>query len=319
MTTRALHLETVLDNSAEEFVLALRRFIARRGTPNLITSDNAPTFKLGAEILQNQLLQIHKESPVNSFLLRERIKWKFITPLSPWQGGFYERLVGSVKNALKKTVQKAVLTRRTLETLIPEIEAALNTRPLTPLIDPSEDKEIKILRPIDLLHPWMNVSPFLYTENSTTAKCTSFGNSETKEHVNSLFQSIVETLNLFWKIWQKDYLQALIEKYQQSKIYKFGTASSPKIGHVVLLKQELSPRTEWPLGVITKINRSKDGLIRSVKVRTSNKSEIDRTVNQLIPLEIFAEDEPRTRKNQRRSPERIQPARAAKTSKTNQN
>ncbi|KHJ95278.1 Tas retrotransposon peptidase A16 [Oesophagostomum dentatum] len=122
-----------------------------------------------------------EESFVNSFLVNERIKWKFITPLSPWQGGFYERLVGSVKNALKKTVLKAVLTRRNLETLILEIEAALNTRPLIPLNNPLDDKEIKILRPIDLLHPWMNIAPFIRSSSTSISYPTA--DSETKEYI----------------------------------------------------------------------------------------------------------------------------------------
>ena len=44
-TSRALHLELVHDLSTEAFIRCLRRFIARRGTPVSITSDNAKTFK----------------------------------------------------------------------------------------------------------------------------------------------------------------------------------------------------------------------------------------------------------------------------------
>ncbi|KHJ96484.1 integrase core domain protein [Oesophagostomum dentatum] len=132
MVTRAVHLETVLDNSTIEFLSAFRRFIAKRGAPNLVISDNAPTFKLGSEVLQNELPKQERNPNLDSIRIRENIKWKFITPFSPWQGGFYERLVGSVKNALKKATGKAILTLRNFETVLAEVEAVLNTRPLTP-------------------------------------------------------------------------------------------------------------------------------------------------------------------------------------------
>ena len=46
VAVRAIHLEIVADLSAEEFLLALRHFYARRGKPQQIVLDNAPQFKL---------------------------------------------------------------------------------------------------------------------------------------------------------------------------------------------------------------------------------------------------------------------------------
>lgn len=152
MTTRAIHLEVVADNSTIQFLLAFRRFISGRGTPELVLSDNAPTFKLGRKVLVNELKKLAEDKVVKDFSTSSGLTWRFITPLSPWKGGFYERLVGSVKTALKRTVHRRTLDLWNLQTLLSENEATLNTRPLTPISGASTD-ETHILRPIDLISP----------------------------------------------------------------------------------------------------------------------------------------------------------------------
>lgn len=102
MSTRAIHLETVNGLSALEFVAALRRFIARRGTPHAIFSDNATTFTAGHELIRDVFEDSTSSKQIDSFVSNQGITWKFITPLSPWKGGFYERLIGSVKKLLKE-------------------------------------------------------------------------------------------------------------------------------------------------------------------------------------------------------------------------
>lgn len=89
MTTRAIHLEIVENLSATELINALRRFIARRGKPQLIISDNATNFALGKDIIEtlDQETQAVNEQ-IRLFMTKESIQWKFITPLSPGKEGF---------------------------------------------------------------------------------------------------------------------------------------------------------------------------------------------------------------------------------------
>ena len=49
---RAVHLEVVTDLSAQSFVRCLSRFIARRGLPSVLITDNAKTFKSAGKILR---------------------------------------------------------------------------------------------------------------------------------------------------------------------------------------------------------------------------------------------------------------------------
>ena len=74
--------------------------------------------------------KITKDPRVQSYVSEQGIKWKFIIELEPWMGGFYERLVGSNKTALKKTIGKKYLTSFQLQTFLSETETVLNSRPL---------------------------------------------------------------------------------------------------------------------------------------------------------------------------------------------
>ena len=115
-STRAIHLEVTCDVNATSLVLALRQFISRKGIPRVIFSDNFKSFKAS----------IVKEFCRNSF-----ITLKFILERSPWWEGFYERLVGTVKNSLKKILGKARLSFDEIHTTICEIENVVDSRPLT--------------------------------------------------------------------------------------------------------------------------------------------------------------------------------------------
>ncbi|XP_065682359.1 uncharacterized protein LOC136095557 [Hydra vulgaris] len=107
-SSRAIHYELTPDMKIPAFIRAFKRFAARRGFPDLIISDNFKTF-------------ISKE--VKNFMMKNDVQQKFILPASPWWGGFYERLVRSVKSTMKKTIGKSLLSYEELETILCEIES----------------------------------------------------------------------------------------------------------------------------------------------------------------------------------------------------
>ena len=111
----------------EDFKRELRKFIARKGAPTVIYSDNAKTFQKASRWIKDYV----KRRDIENLLEEHEITWKFNLPLAPWWGGFYERLIGLVKRSLRKTLEKARLTFEELEVIITEVEAALNNRPLT--------------------------------------------------------------------------------------------------------------------------------------------------------------------------------------------
>ena len=115
-STRAIHLELSPNLLGNSLIRTLRRFKGLRGIPALIVCDNGQTFK---------------DSKVKAFLLQERITWNLNVPRGSWWGGFLEIILKLVKRCLRKILRNARLTLEELETILVEIEAVLNSRPLT--------------------------------------------------------------------------------------------------------------------------------------------------------------------------------------------
>ena len=125
--TRAVHLEIVVDLTVDTFLLAFRRFASRKSVPHTMISDNASTFLAAAEELE----KLMTSETLKEALEGQNVSWHFIPKRAPWYGGFWERMIGLTKQALKKTLGRAFVTLNQLETIIVEIEAMLNDRPLT--------------------------------------------------------------------------------------------------------------------------------------------------------------------------------------------
>ena len=119
-------IELTLGLSVQAFLLAFRRYASRRGLPATITSDNAKTFKSA----KGDIERIIRSEEVRQYLVERRVKWNFIVEHAPWWGGFWERLVASVKRPLKRIVGRFTLTYYELQTILVEIDALINLLPL---------------------------------------------------------------------------------------------------------------------------------------------------------------------------------------------
>ena len=94
--------------------------MSRRGLPSKMLSDNAKTFKAAGKEVKKL---IHGEE-VQQYLTNRQVSWEYIVERAPWWGGFWERLVCSVKNCLKKHMGRSSLTFEDLQTVLVEIESA---------------------------------------------------------------------------------------------------------------------------------------------------------------------------------------------------
>ena len=262
-STRCVHLELVNDYRWQSLVLALKRFISRRGTSKLFISDNFTTFKT-------------KE--VVDFLRLHDISWEFILQKSPWWGGFYEKLVGITKMLLKKVVGKAKLTYDELVTVIYEVENSINSRPLTYL---TEENYQTALTPYHLLYG-RNIN-----ERNDTLDFIETDSNSAIVRVKHL--QII--LKHFRKRFYVEYLLSLREKHSYVKT-KTSNQCYLKEGDVVLIKEnDFTPRLNWKKGIIEKLLIGDDKNVRGASVRTtygkSTKNVVlNRPLQLLIPLEL---------------------------------
>ncbi len=125
-----MHLELTQSLDVSSFLRAFRRFASRRGLPLLLLSDNAKTFKGACK----EICKLKRAPEVCNYLSNNRITWRFITERAPWWGGFWERLVRSAKRPLKKIIGRSSLTN----TILTEVEALINLRPITYVYDDDE-------------------------------------------------------------------------------------------------------------------------------------------------------------------------------------
>ena len=147
LTVKAVHLEAVTDLTTEAFLACLRRFVSRRGKPSVIWSDHGTNF-VGAARLLTELYQFLRkqeaEEAVTNFCASQGIAWDFIPEKAPHFGGLWEAAVKSMKRHLSRIVGETKLNFEELATVLCQIEACLNSRPLIPL---PGDVNVDILTP----------------------------------------------------------------------------------------------------------------------------------------------------------------------------
>ena len=281
--TRALHLELVQDLTTITFLNCLRRFCARRGTPCMINSDNAKTFKSTAALLR----RLATDSVVLDFLQARRIEWKFNLELSPWQGGHFERLIGNVKRCLRKVLGNSKLSFDELSTVLTEVECTLNSRPLTYYYS---DLEEEVLTPSHLL-----VGRRLTPLSTGFVNYSTFDDKDQQFNISKRFLYLTRILNHFWSRWRREYLVDLRETHR----IKNNQVAEVNVGDVVLIHDANAKRGMWKIGIIEEVITGRDKQIRGAKVRkiTKGKPEyVNRPLQKLIPLEIVRKDDMESQK-----------------------
>ena len=244
--TRALYLELTKTMDAAEFLATLKRFIARKGRPTKIYSDNAKTFVAGAKWLR----QVMYDERFNDYLAQMSIKWQFNLSRAPWWGGQYERLIGLIKQALYKTIGNGYLTWTELQEMILDIEVALNNRPLSYA---EEDVQLPLLTPNSLQFGRPNVLP--EQENHRVDE----------PDLRKRAKDIRRCKDALWKRWTTEYLKGLRERHNMKHDEK---TQSVKPGDVVILRGDGKNRGNWKLGRVESLIIGRDGVVRGARLRT---------------------------------------------------
>ena len=279
--SRAIHLELLDDMTTDGFICSFKKFVARRGRPKTIYSDNAKTFQSAARWLKN----IVTSEQLQGYLSESQMEWKMNLSRAPWWGGQFERLIRIVKQSLYKTIGRACLQRNELEEVILDLEINLNNRPLSYVED---DIELPIITPNALM---FGITP----KHSLEDDVMSFSDRDLRKRAKYV-QRCKEAL---WKRWRNEYVRGLREQHNMGA----GTRKTQlAVGDVVTILSEKKEknRSQWKLGIVDQLFPGRDGVVRSVRLR-AGKSYLDRPVQKLYPLEMSisraVEDTSETPKN----------------------
>ncbi|UYV83455.1 hypothetical protein LAZ67_23001090 [Cordylochernes scorpioides] len=249
---RAVHLELVTSLSTEALVGAVERFLARRGCPAVIYSDNG-TNLVG---LRNELYRVNFG-----------VKWKLNPPAAPWWGGWIEIIVGLTKKLLRRLLGKRVVNYEEMVTILENCERVINARPLTYIAEDNDDL-VPLTPEMFLREP--------RTEGEIVLK-------EFRCNFGKSYEKSKRLLKEFRKRFRSEYLGLLVHHDNRKKQRQL------KVGDIVLVEVENRKQINWPMGNITKVFPGTDNVRRLVEVKTKS-GFMKRAVQRLFPLEVPSED-----------------------------
>lgn len=259
LASRAIHIEIAHSLTTSSFIQALRRFTCRRGNVKSLRSDNGTNLTGANKELKDSIKNWNTNS-INNWCLQTDIKWTFNPPYASHFGGVYERQIRSIRKTLNSILleQNLKLYDEDLLTLMCEVEAVLNNRPISQLSSDPEDLEALTPNHLLLLNAGITYPPGLFSKDDS--------------YVKRRWKQTQYLVDLFWSRWKKEYLVLL----QQRQKWYLRTESHQK-GDLVLVVDENSPRNQWQLGRIEETLAGSDGNVRSAKVKVSRCKNSDQT------------------------------------------
>ena len=253
LSTKAVHLEVAVDLSSKAFLNCLKRFIARRGKCINIYSDNGSNF-VGA---RNELQELsallrnkHHQSQTENYATSKNIQWHFIPAYAPHMGGIWEAGIRSVKTHLKKVIGYTLLTYEEFYTVLVEIEACLNSRPLTPIsTDPTD---------------FTALTPGHFLIGTALTSIIQPDVQDVPSNRLTRYELLNKFEQIFWTRWRNEYLSSLQARY------KWKSKSPNKelnVGTMDILKDDKLPPKYWKIGRIVELHKGKDNHVRVASVK----------------------------------------------------
>ncbi|XP_062557767.1 uncharacterized protein LOC134222623 [Armigeres subalbatus] len=266
MAVRAVHLEVVHSLSTQSCLMALRRLSCKRGAPEQIFSDNATCFRGADAVMVRTIKNINKECAEK--MTTAVTAWHFNPPATPHMGGVWERMVRSVKEAMRALDDGQKLTDEILATMLAEAEDMINTRPLTYIPQDSAEEEA--------------ITPNHFLRGSVTnADMQVDGSVDFAEVLRNTYKRSQYLANTMWERWLKEYLPTLNHRPKW-----FEERKSLEAGDLVFVVDGKN-RKNWVRGRVEKIIEGSDGRIRQADVKTSDGKVHRRAVANLAVLEVL--------------------------------
>ncbi|XP_058448925.1 uncharacterized protein LOC131428882 [Malaya genurostris] len=266
LTVRAVHLEVVYSLTTEACIMAVRRFISRRGPPAEFHSDNGTCF-VGANNILKREIEMRNQALAETFTNAET-RWRFTPPATPHMGGVWERLVRSVKTAIGALLDAPRKPDdETLLTILCEAEMMINSRPLTYV--PLESAEQEALTPNHFLLGSSNgkkVLPIVPVDRGETLR--------------SSWNLARHLCDEFWKRWVKEYLPVITRRCKW-----FDEVKDIAVGDLVVVVSGTA-RNQWVRGRVIDVVPGQDGRVRQAWVQTPT-GVLKRAVVNLAVLDVM--------------------------------
>lgn len=265
LTMRAIHIEVAHSLDTDSFINSMRRFIARRGKPELVRSDNGGNFVRGEKELRSAIDGWNQEA-ISEFLLQRSVQWNFNPPAGSHHGGVWERCIRTIRKVMNALLKEQVLDDEGLATLMCEVESIVNGKPLTKVSDDPRDLEALTPNHLLLLRSGPTLPPGVFRKEDVYSR--------------RRWRQVQYLSDVFWRRWLKEYLPSLQERQKWQR-----STSNFDVGDIVLVVDEKSPRNSWPLGRILEVKPNRgDGLVRRAALQTKT-SVLERPIDKIVLLE----------------------------------
>lgn len=262
MSSRAVHIEVIDSLDTSSCVNALRRFFSLRGPAKKLLSDRGTNFIAASK-------ELGMDETLENYLKDQGCSWEFNPPHASHMGGSWERMIGVARRILDSMLlqSKVQLTHDVLCTLMAEVTAIINARPLLPV---SSDPD----------NPFILSPSMLLTQKSCLLPPP--GNFMDRDLYTKQWRQVQALANQFWTRWRREYLPSL-QKRQKWTVSR----RNLQVGDLVLLKDKQAPRNSWPMARVIATFPGKDSHVRKIEVRVSEQGSVKtfmRPVTEVILL-----------------------------------
>ena len=264
LNTRAVHLEKLHNLDVDSFLNGFRRFVCRRGNPSKVWTDNGTNF-VGGEAEMTRCFNELQAKAIESNGVAQNIAWHFNPPSASHFGGIWERMIRTVRKVMIGIAGFHVkLDDESLGTLFCEVEQMINSRPITKVSNDVNDPSVLTPNHLLLLREQPSISP---------------GNFSEQDIYKRRWRCVQHLAQVYWRRWLAEYIPDLQRRSKWLNVHV-----NVEVGDVVLIMNENTPRGVWPMGIITEVYVSSDGLVRSAKIRTKA-AELVRPIVKLVKIE----------------------------------
>ncbi len=264
LAVRAIHIEVAHSLDTDSCINALRRFICRRGQVAIMRSDQGTNFISADKELREAITSLN-QNKIQDAMSQRGIQWIFNPPAASHHGGVWERQIRTIRKVLTSVLKQQNLDDEGLQTVLCEVEAIVNDRPITKTSDDPNDLDALTPNHLLLLKTQAILPPGIFRKEDLYAR--------------RRWRQVQYLADLFWSRWTVEYLPQLQERQKWSKTHR-----NLQIGDVVLIVDHCAPRNSWMMGRIIKTMPDSNGTVRRVVVQTKTNA-LERPITKLCLLE----------------------------------